>query len=59
MANTTFAAKACLPVLMKHIQMGEIDPSLSIAHRATRKERPDRYETFRDKQDGCKVVVRP
>jgi len=42
-----------------HIQMGEINPSLSIPHWATRKERPDLFETFHDKQDGCKVVVKP
>jgi threonine dehydrogenase-like Zn-dependent dehydrogenase len=49
-----------LPRLLKHIENGDIDPSLVITHRATLNEGPDLYKTFRDKKDGCiKVVMKP
>ncbi|TXR47827.1 zinc-dependent alcohol dehydrogenase [Phyllobacterium endophyticum] len=49
-----------LPLLMKRIQEGEIDPSFVITHRAGLEDGPDLYKTFRDKKDGCiKVVLQP
>jgi len=49
-----------LPLLMKRIEKGEIDPSFVITHRATLEEGPELYKTFRDKKDGCiKVVMKP
>ena len=49
-----------LPLLMKKIESGEIDPSFIIAHRAPLSDAPELYKTFRDKQDGCiKVVLKP
>jgi threonine dehydrogenase-like Zn-dependent dehydrogenase len=49
-----------LPLLMKRIQQGEIDPSFVITHRAGLEDGPDLYKTFRDKKDGCiKVVLQP
>ena len=49
-----------LPILMKHIEDGKIDPSFVITDRADLKEGPELYKKFRDKKDGCiKVVLRP
>ena len=49
-----------LPILMKHIADGKIDPSFVITDRADLKEGPELYKKFRDKKDGCiKVVMRP
>lgn len=49
-----------LPLLMKRIQKGEIDPSFVITHRGSLEDGPDLYKTFRDKKDGCiKVVLKP
>jgi threonine dehydrogenase-like Zn-dependent dehydrogenase len=49
-----------LPLLMKRIQQGEVDPSFVITHRAGLEDGPDLYKTFRDKKDGCiKVVLQP
>ncbi|MGO4706408.1 zinc-dependent alcohol dehydrogenase [Microvirga sp. 2MCAF38] len=49
-----------LPLLLKRIEQGDIDPSFVITHRATLEEGPRLYKTFRDKKDGCiKVVLRP
>ena len=49
-----------LPLLMKKIESGEIDPSFIITHRAKLAEAPELYKTFRDKKDGCiKVVMTP
>jgi threonine dehydrogenase-like Zn-dependent dehydrogenase len=49
-----------MPSLLQRVEKGEIDPSFVITHRATLKEGPDLYKTFRDKKDGCiKVVMTP
>jgi threonine dehydrogenase-like Zn-dependent dehydrogenase len=49
-----------LPLLMKKIEDGEIDPSFIITHRAKLSEAPELYKKFRDKKDGCiKVVMTP
>lgn len=49
-----------LPVLMKLIEEGTIDPSFVITHRVSLEDAPRMYSTFRDKEDGCiKVVMRP
>ncbi|HUC11036.1 MAG TPA: hypothetical protein VL985_11515 [Stellaceae bacterium] len=49
-----------LPQLLGRIQKGQIDPSFIITHRASLKEGPELYKTFRDKKDGCiKVVMKP
>jgi threonine dehydrogenase-like Zn-dependent dehydrogenase len=49
-----------LPILMKHIEDGKIDPSFVITDRADLKEGPELYKKFRDKRDGCiKVVLKP
>ena len=49
-----------LPVLLRHIQNGDIDPSFVITHTAPLDEAPRMYKTFRDTQDGCiKVVLKP
>ncbi len=49
-----------LPMLLKRIEEGEIDPSFVITHRASLQEGPDLYKTFRDRKDGCiKVVLKP
>jgi threonine dehydrogenase-like Zn-dependent dehydrogenase len=49
-----------LPMLLKRIEDGEIDPSFVISHRAPLEEGPELYKTFRDKKDGCtKVVMKP
>jgi threonine dehydrogenase-like Zn-dependent dehydrogenase len=49
-----------LPMLLERIENGEIDPSFVITHRASLKQDPELYKTFRDKEDGCiKVVLKP
>ncbi len=49
-----------VPLLMEKIQIGEIDPTFIITHRAPLADAPDLYKTFRDKEDGCvKVVLNP
>jgi threonine dehydrogenase-like Zn-dependent dehydrogenase len=49
-----------LPALLERIENGDIDPALAITHRASLKEGPELYNTFRDKKDGCiKVVLKP
>jgi len=49
-----------LPLLLRHIQNGDIDPSFVITHTAPLDEAPAMYKTFRDKEDGCiKVVLKP
>lgn len=49
-----------LPLLLKKIQNGEIDPTFIITHRAKLADAPELYKTFRDKKDGCiKVVLTP
>ena len=49
-----------LPILMKHVEDGKIDPSFVITDRANLKEGPELYKKFRDKKDGCiNVVMRP
>jgi threonine dehydrogenase-like Zn-dependent dehydrogenase len=50
-----------MPILMKLIEEGKVDPTVVITHRtANLEEGPDLYKTFRDKQDGCvKVVMFP
>jgi threonine dehydrogenase-like Zn-dependent dehydrogenase len=49
-----------LPKLLRLIEEDKIDLSVVITHRATLKEGPELYKTFRDKKDGCiKVVLKP
>lgn len=49
-----------LPILLRRIEQGEIDPSFVITHRTTLDDAPRMYRTFRDKEDSCiKVVMRP
>ena len=49
-----------LPDLLRRIEEGEIDPSFVITHRASLKDGPELYKTFRDRNDGCiKVVLTP
>ncbi len=49
-----------LPVLLRHIENGDIDPSFVVTHTTSLDEAPDMYKTFRDKKDGCvKVVLKP
>lgn len=49
-----------LEPLLQKVVNGDIDPSFVITHRATLKEGPDLYKSFRDKEDGCiKVVMKP
>ncbi|KTD45290.1 threonine(-3-)dehydrogenase [Legionella quinlivanii] len=49
-----------LPVLLKKILEGEIDPSKIITHRIKLKDGPDAYKNFAEKEDGCiKVVMTP
>jgi threonine dehydrogenase-like Zn-dependent dehydrogenase len=46
--------------LLERIEKGEIDPSFVVTHRASLKDGPDLYKTFRAKDDGCiKVVLKP
>ena len=46
--------------LLDKIEEGDIDPSYIITHRASLKDGPDMYKTFRDKADECiKVVMTP
>ena len=46
--------------LLRRIQEGQIDPSFVITHTVGLADGPKRYETFRDKKDGCiKVVIKP
>ena len=46
--------------LLRRIELGEIDPSFVITHRAKLEDGPALYETFRDKKDNCiKVVLMP
>jgi threonine dehydrogenase-like Zn-dependent dehydrogenase len=46
-----------LPVLLKKIVAGDIDPSFVITHRLKLDAGPAAYKMFRDKQDGCIKVV--
>lgn len=49
-----------LPMLLKRIEDGDIDPSFVITHRASLEDGPQVYKTFRDKKEGCiKVMMRP
>jgi threonine dehydrogenase-like Zn-dependent dehydrogenase len=49
-----------MPLLLKKIEAGEIDPSFVITHRVPLADGPKMYKTFRDKEDGCiKVVLKP
>jgi threonine dehydrogenase-like Zn-dependent dehydrogenase len=49
-----------LPMLLKLIEDGKIDPSFIITHTAPLEDGPKLYQTFRDKKDGCiKVVLKP
>lgn len=49
-----------LPKLLNRVEIGEIDPSFVITHRASLEQGPELYKTFRDKKDGCiKVVLKP
>lgn len=49
-----------LPMLLKKITDGEIDPSKIITHRIKLKTAPEAYKIFEEKQNGCiKVVMTP
>ena len=49
-----------LPILLRHIENGDIDPSVVVTHRVPLDDAPEMYKTFRDKKDGCvKVVMKP
>ena len=49
-----------LPILLRHIEDGDIDPSFVVTHRVSLDDAPEMYKTFRAKQDGCiKVVMKP
>ena len=49
-----------LPILLDHIEKGEIDPSFVVTHRAALEDGPNLYKTFNEKSDGCiKVVLKP
>ena len=49
-----------LPMLMRRIEEGEIDPSFVITHTVGLEDGPAMYKTFRDKEGGCiKVVMKP
>lgn len=49
-----------MPMLLKMIEDGQIDPSFVITHRIPLTDAPEAYKTFRDKKDGCiKVVMTP
>jgi threonine dehydrogenase-like Zn-dependent dehydrogenase len=49
-----------LPMLLGHIQSGEIDTASVITHRMSLDEAPRGYEIFNDKEDECvKVVLTP
>ena len=49
-----------LPILMKSIEEGKIDPSAIITHRVPLTEAPKAYAMFKNKTDGCvKVVMTP
>jgi len=46
--------------LLHRIEDEQIDPSFVITHKASLRDGPELYKTFRDKQDGCiKVVLTP
>ena len=49
-----------LPMLLKLIQDGKIDPSFIVTHERPLARGPELYSTFREKKDGCiKVMLRP
>jgi threonine dehydrogenase-like Zn-dependent dehydrogenase len=49
-----------MPMLLKRIEDGEIDPSFVITHRLRLDDAAKAYKLFRDKADECiKVVMRP
>ncbi|CEK10049.1 zinc-dependent alcohol dehydrogenase [Legionella hackeliae] len=49
-----------LPILLRKITAGEIDPSKIITHRIKLKGAPEAYKNFEAKDDGCiKVVMTP
>lgn len=49
-----------LPILLRHIEHGDIDPSFVVTHTVPLDDAPKMYKTFRDKKDGCvKVVMKP
>ncbi|MGE3538778.1 MAG: zinc-dependent alcohol dehydrogenase [Candidatus Tectimicrobiota bacterium] len=49
-----------MPLLLKHIERGDIDPTGVITHRLPLRQAPHGYEIFRDKKDQCiKVVLQP
>jgi len=49
-----------MPMLLKRIQEGDIDPTFVVTHRMSLDEAPEGFKTFRDKQDNCiKIVLKP
>ncbi len=46
--------------LLRHIELGDIDPSFVITHHMKLDEAPDGYRMFGDKDDECiKIVLKP
>jgi len=49
-----------LPVLLKHIQEGELKPDIIITHRLPLSQAADGYKIFNKMEEDCrKVVLRP
>ncbi len=49
-----------LPILLSHIQQGNIDPTFVITHRLSLEDAPHAYDIFKNKEDECiKVVLKP
>lgn len=44
---------------MPLVAEGKIDPSYIISHRVTLNDVPDAYDTFNNKDDCMKVVLKP
>ncbi len=53
-------AQRYIPVLLEHIQRGELDPSYFATHEMRLEQAQDAYQTFKKKQEDCvRVVFRP
>jgi threonine dehydrogenase-like Zn-dependent dehydrogenase len=49
-----------MPVLLEHIQAGDLQPHAIISHRMTLDQAAEGYRMFDRKEDDCcKVVLRP
>jgi threonine dehydrogenase-like Zn-dependent dehydrogenase len=52
--------KKYMPLLMDHIEKGDVDPSFVITHEMPLEDAPRGYEMFKDHEEGCvKVVLKP